>query len=183
MIDIILTKDSPVYKLFYYPFHCKVPKHATVSYESLERYGTYYAENQNTAPYELIDKMMTINEMVEYFRNGITMVLAKPKEAGNIYEIILEHLKMWRDYGLYFGMPYEPPMEDLYLLDEFAKTLFVLAINYGGKKEVEEDVFDLIEGALPLSDEDLIRIYEHENVMESIQSLKDKYGEYKRYGY
>ena len=183
MNDLILTKNSPVYKIFHYPFHCKVPRYSTFSYDDLKRYGSYSTTDEETAAYLPIEKLITINDMIEYRKEGIPIELSKPRESGAIYEIIVEHLKMWRDYGVNYGMPYEPPMDDLYLLDELAKSVFVLALTYGGKKEREEDLFDVIGGYVPLGEEDICYDIIHENVMAEIQELKELYGEYTRYGY
>ena len=181
--DLIIDEDSAVYKLFNYPFYCRVPYFSTISYEDLELYGTYLTKDENKAVYQPIDKIMTIVEMAEYFKNGIIVELAKPSESNIIYNIIMDHLKMWRDYGLKFGHPFDPPLEDLRLLSDLGEIIYPVANNYGKEPVHEKDLIDILTGLVPFDDNEFYNEYSHENIIGEIEFIKEKLGEYKRYGY
>ena len=183
MKELILTKESAVYKLFNYPFKCRVPRYSTYSYKDLEIYGVYSLDHNEDNAYERIDRIMTIVEISKYSDKGIAIELVNPTDSGIIYEIIMGHLKMWRDYGKYFGHPYEPPLEDLYILDDLAKKLYRVVNNYSDLPRREEDLFDIIEGILPMTEEEYMIEYHHDDVMGEIQGLTDKLGVYMGYGY
>lgn len=183
MKDLIIDEDSAVYKIFNYPFHCRVPLYSTYSYYELENYGTYSTKNEDLAPYQPVEKIMTINDMVECYRDGIIVELSKPNESDRIYKIIMEHLKMWRDYGLKYMHPFDPPMEDLHLLNDLALLIYPVANNYGKEPVYEKDLLDILTGIVPLDESEFYDENNHENIIGEIEFIKEKLGEYTRYGY
>lgn len=75
-------------------------------------------------------KYITINDMVEYHRNGISFIIITHKETGDIYNIIHEYLLAWKDLvvnGLNIG---NAPLEDLIALDSFATSIYPHACEY-----------------------------------------------------
>lgn len=181
MRDLIIDEKSAVYKIFHYPFHCRIPKYATYTYSQIEKYGTYSTKDEEQAVYQPVDKILTINEMTDFYRDGIVVELAKPMESDKIYNIIMDHLKMWRDYGLQFGHPYEPPMDDLYRLNELAMLIHPVATNYGESPIYEKDILDIITGLVPFNDTFDMDETGHENIMGEIQFITDKLGKYTRF--
>lgn len=183
MRTLVLDEESAVYKIFHYPFHCIIPFYATISYDALERYGNYEDQEYESSPYSPVDKILTINEMIELYKQGTQIQLSKPIESKKIYNVILEHLEMWRDYGIYFGAPYNPPLEDLCVMNELAKNVYRLAINHGDMKEEETDLFELMNGVVPLTEGEIINSNNFPNVFNEIEQLVDRLGGYEKYGY
>lgn len=75
-------------------------------------------------------KYITINDMVEYHRNGISFMITNHKETGDIYKIIHEYLLAWKERvenGLNIG---NAPLEDLIALDAFATSIYPHACEY-----------------------------------------------------
>ena len=85
--------------------------------------------------------MVTINDMVEYFKSGTKVTLHDNLDAERIYKIINNYLLAWReqlDHGLNIG---DAPYDDLVLLDEFAVMLHPVAIAYAGEIKTSSSLF------------------------------------------
>jgi hypothetical protein len=73
---------------------------------------------------QLVDVMITINHMVEYYRKGITVRVSKHEDTKIIYEIIRDYLIAWNHKllnGINIGVA---PLDDLTLLDQFAASIY-----------------------------------------------------------
>ncbi len=85
--------------------------------------------------------MITINDMVEYFKSGTRVTLHDNLDAERIYSIINKYLQAWRDqlnHGLNIG---DAPYDDLVLLDEFAIMLHPVAVSYAGDTKTSTSLF------------------------------------------
>ena len=85
--------------------------------------------------------MITINDMVEYFKSGTTVTMHDNLDAERIYRIINNYLLAWReqlDRGLNIG---DAPYDDLVLLDEFAVMLHPVAVTYTGDTKTSTSLF------------------------------------------
>ena len=70
---------------------------------------------------------LSINQMVEYFRQGIPVGVTKREDTARIYEYISNHIDAFRrEISLSFS-PEKLPVDDLILLDEFAATVYGFA--------------------------------------------------------
>lgn len=172
--DLILDEHSAVYKLFYFPFYCLLPRFATFSYDSLEKFGAYRSYNENQCAVQKEWKVMTIDSMIEYFKQGVVVELVNAKDCEKIYTIIIDHLRLWRDYGRYYGHPYNPPIDDLKYLDEFANLLHTKSYYFGDTIVNDVDYVELL-SVLPSSHGRTV--YDKENLFEQIVAIKDELGE------
>ncbi len=85
--------------------------------------------------------MITINDMVEYFKSGIRVTLNDNLDAERIYIIINNYLLAWREqleHGLNIG---DAPYDDLVLLDEFAVMLHPVAVAHSGDIKTSSSLF------------------------------------------
>ncbi len=174
MDSLILDEKSATYKLFYFPFYCLIPRFATFSYDALEQFGSYYSHDEKNAAINKESKILTIDSMIEYFKQGVVVELVNAKDAEKIYNIITEHLTMWRDYGLYRGHPYDPPIDDFKYLDDFLDLLHVKSYYYGDK--IIEDL-DYVESLSVLPPSAIRTVYDKENLFEQIVSIKEQLGD------
>jgi hypothetical protein len=79
---------------------------------------------------EQIRTYMTINQMAEYFRTGVTVSIIDPSDCKRIYDIITAYLLAWKerlDRGINIG---DAPTEDLILLDRLAAVVHPHAAAY-----------------------------------------------------
>lgn len=77
-----------------------------------------------------IHTYMTIDKMVEYFRNGITVSVHNHADTKRIYDIIATYINTWKhhlDRGINVG---GAPIDDLILLDRFAGIVFEHAAQH-----------------------------------------------------
>ena len=73
---------------------------------------------------QLVDVMITINDMVEYYRKGVTVRITVHEDTKTIYEIIKNYLISWNQKllnGINIGVA---PIDDLVLLDKFASAIY-----------------------------------------------------------
>lgn len=124
-LEMILTKNSAVYKIFYNSYECRVPLYSTISEKEIELLGTYGTDiNDIKTPNQCISLLLTINDMVEKMKEGIPIDILDQSYVKEIYNIILDHLDMWWQYGLTCKSRFNPPLEDLSYLDRLASSLF-----------------------------------------------------------
>ena len=67
---------------------------------------------------------ISIDKMVEYFKDGVTVGIVDPEDCKRIYEAISPHLSHWIAHfqrGVNFS---NAPVEDLILMDKFAATVY-----------------------------------------------------------
>lgn len=103
----------------------------------------------------LIDKYITIDTMVDYYKEGIPIYIKNHKETKDIYDIISAYLICWKqnlENGINIG---GAPIEDLVALDRFASSVYDHAvehisddfihsnmINYIGKRKIGRAAFE-----------------------------------------
>lgn len=71
-----------------------------------------------------VNTYVTINDMIEYFRDGISFRLTNPADSRVIYEAISEHTARWRDALQYAFNMGNSPVEDLILMERFISTIY-----------------------------------------------------------
>lgn len=77
---------------------------------------------------------MTINRMVEHFRDGADIYLRSSEQASKIYDAIERHLAAWRNLvneGL--GVS-DGPLDDLIVMDRFSLNVFRVAKYFKANK-------------------------------------------------
>lgn len=109
---------------------CRVPVMQTRSIEDIRFFGVpttgdaaYDAEMAN----EKIVRRLTINQMVEYYKTGVTVGVINKKDTKLIYEKISDHLGYWSRLVTDSLNAPRAPIEDLITLDEFAHKVYEYA--------------------------------------------------------
>ncbi len=78
----------------------------------------------NDAYNELTVTYMTIDKMVDYFKQGVTIRVVNYDDTKTIYEYITLHLSAWKQQ-LYHGVNIgNAPVEDLLAMDYFASAIY-----------------------------------------------------------
>jgi len=116
------------FKIFNYPFVCRIPMVNTMDEFTINEYGTFTSGNETTdmqIATELVENMITIADMAELHKNDVQFFIANPRvDAEKIYSIIVEHLKAWVTRSSVQINGPKPPIEDLILLDSLAAEIY-----------------------------------------------------------
>lgn len=83
---------------------------------------------------------LTINDMIEYYREGITFRLTDASDSKVIYEVISEHTARWRDALQHAFNMGKSPVEDLITMEQFIATIYERAkFEYIDKSDPREN--------------------------------------------
>lgn len=116
--------------IFEHHYKVKVPTLMSRSIQDLQVNGVILSGNRDFdkgIENELSLKWMTIDQMVEHFKQGCPVYITLYKDTKNIYEVIHLHLQTWAEYlnkGVNIG---DAPIDDLMQLDAFAESIFEYA--------------------------------------------------------
>jgi hypothetical protein len=111
-------------------FMCRVTNIQSMSVEYIEKFGmpaSGYEQYDKETANELVTRMLSINDMVEYFRNGVTVHVVNFKDTKEIYERISDHLNLWKQKLENSFHVKDAPIDDLLLLDKFANVVYKYA--------------------------------------------------------
>ena len=62
--------------------------------------------------------------MAEMFSQGINIILQRPEDSVQIYEVVTEHLKIWHNHVKNNINVGKVPIDDLRKMDDFANAVF-----------------------------------------------------------
>ncbi len=171
--------------LFNQLFHCRVQRIQTISIDEMKEYGTptsgdpdFDAQMRN----ERIDRMLTINAMMDYWDEGITIGVADPADTKKIYELISNHLIAWKHHLSVEVNVRGAPLDDLLKLDAFASTVhkhakFHFTQDYVDSllgRRIEEIKHSRDNVMKPYSENDITRISTDGKTHEEIQTEAEK---------
>lgn len=115
------------YYIFEKMFWCRVPFNQSRSVEHIRAFGTPASGDpgldRGTAN-ELVDRMLTIERMVQYWKGGTQVYVKNRDDCKQIYEYISSHLQGWKNHlenSLNVG---DAPVQDLIDLDQFANVVY-----------------------------------------------------------
>lgn len=123
-------------------YYMRVPWLATQSTEEIRRFGVPTTGNKLTDIQMYnnpVTVMITINDMVEYFRKGVSITFVDARQTREVYDIVNNYLMAWRDHLQSASANVEVPIDDLLLLDQFAEKLWPLAQTFGAVKPIFEN--------------------------------------------
>lgn len=121
-------------------FQCRVPYNARFSVEHLRNFG--YPTSMDRRQDQQIqnapeDCMLCINQMFEYWKDGIQVKLVKYSDSKKVYEHIEGYLAAWkRELEIILDVS-KAPLEDLMQLDEFARVVYDKAKYNFPKTEID----------------------------------------------
>lgn len=108
-------------------FFCRVSNILSMSPAYLGHYGMPTSGDpvidQQTAN-ELVDRYLSINQMVEYYQHGVPVYVRVEKDTVRIYEYISNHLTAWKQKLDRELNVRDAPLDDLLLLDQFASVVY-----------------------------------------------------------
>lgn len=121
-----VARDTTV-KLWEYLYRVRIPYIHARSIEDIKMYGTNITgvpEIDKDYASEIITCMITVNQMVEYYKEGVPIRIPSQSDIKEIYDSISDHLYAWKD-RLYAGINiFNAPIEDLILMDKFANAIY-----------------------------------------------------------
>lgn len=91
-----------------------------------------------------IDKYITIDKMVDYYKEGVSIHVKNHKETKDIYDIISSYLICWKqnlEDGINIG---GAPIEDLVALDRFASTVYDHAVEHITDEFIHSNLINFI---------------------------------------
>lgn len=130
------------YFIFEKLWWCRIPFNQSRSVEHIKHFGTPASgdpERDRGTANELVDRMITIARMVEYWKTGVHVFVKNRNECKDIYEAISAHLQAWKKHiegSLNVG---DAPLQDLVDLDQFANVVYAHA-KYQFTSTFVEDV-------------------------------------------
>lgn len=108
-------------------FMCRVPNIQTMSPEYIKHFGmptSGIEEYDRQTANELVHRMLTINQMVDFYAQGTSVEVCDSKDTKTIYEHISNHLSAWRkevENGFHIK---NAPLDELQMLDKFANKVY-----------------------------------------------------------
>lgn len=122
------------------------------------------AREDQAAAHEQIIRMLTIDEMVEFFRAGITVGVVRHEDTKAIYEHIVNHLNYWKhrlDTEFHIG---DPPLDDLVLMDTFASAVYKHARHHFTQGMIESYLARHMSTILEVDRESILKPYKVKTV-------------------
>lgn len=144
-------------------FRCRVPNIQTMSVEYIQQYGMPVSgdprHDKETAD-ELVMRMLSINQMVEMYKNGVTVSVCRAEDTKEIYDHIVKHLTAWKDRLEYSLNVRGAPLDDLVLLDTFASAVYKHARHHFDRSYVESYLSRLAGGSLRVTRDRIMKPFE-----------------------
>ncbi len=113
--------------LWDYYYRVKLPYLQTRTTDELKNLGVNVSgipAIDNDIPNQEFVTMISINKMVEFYKEGVQIKVMDRKDTKEIYDSISKHIQAWKEYlhtGINIGAA---PVEDLIALDQFANTVY-----------------------------------------------------------
>jgi hypothetical protein len=162
-------------------FQCRVPFMQTMSKEYIRQHGvpfTGHTESDRSMHSELVTRMLTINQMTEFFEQGVTVAVSKAADTAEIYQLISNHLQAWRRELERSLDIRNAPLEDLKLLDRFAAAVYAHAQAYFTDEVIESLLAKRIGSTMRVSRTSILGPRKSANVT-TIGKIEEEPEEYK----
>lgn len=126
----IRLEETPSYQLFHRLFLCRSNYIQSLSEFEVREIGIvssmdldYDKERVN----EMTTRYLPISRMVELFAKGVNIAIPDEKDTKLIYDIIIGHLEVWKDFASRSLNITDIPIEDFKLLSDFAGKVYKYA--------------------------------------------------------
>lgn len=126
MNPALSDKDTTV-AIWEYLYKVRVPYLQSRHIEDIQQHGvvlTGVREIDNDLRSQMQTMYMTINDMVEYFKKDVPVLICTYTDIQEIYQAISNHLQSWKtmlERGVNIG---GAPFEDLIAMDQFANKVY-----------------------------------------------------------
>ena len=121
-------------------FRVRIPYIHSIPVETMRATGVRlsgHADVDNDIKNQIVTVYLTIDQMVEHYRNGVTIFVPDENDIRKIYELIEAHIYAWKAQlrnGVNIG---DAPLEDLISMDQFANSVYKHAKYLLSKDEVD----------------------------------------------
>lgn len=153
--------------LWHQKFWCRVSNILSMTPEYLEHFGMPTSGDplidQQTAN-ELVDRYLSVNEMVELYKRGVPIYVRYEKDTVKIYEFISAHLTAWKQRIDQEWNVRDAPLDDLLVLDQFATIVYKHARHHFEQTWVDSFLARKLAGTLRLSRDRVLKPLEPEVV-------------------
>ena len=115
------------YGVFIRTFMIRIPYIHTRTKEDLREYGmpsSGFKEFDTGAEHELVDRYVSINDMLELYLNGVDIRVVPYEKTADIYEEISNYLNYWLLHIRTTFSTNHVPVKDLQDLDTFANVVY-----------------------------------------------------------
>lgn len=123
-----LEKRTTAYYLFNPRFKCRVAYNQSMSSDYMRFHGmpsTGVKQYDDMMANELTHRLLTINDMVEYYKLGTNIEVDDSADTKTIYGYISDHLNAWKgQLERTLGETDEELLKDLVVLDNFANLVY-----------------------------------------------------------
>lgn len=126
MNPALSDRDTTV-MIWEYLYRARVPYLQSRHIEDIQAHGvvlTGVKEIDNDLRNQMQTVYLTINDMVEYFKKHVPVLICDYKDIQEIYQAISNHLQCWKvmlERGVNIG---GAPFEDLIAMDQFANKVY-----------------------------------------------------------
>lgn len=127
-------EDHPGYRVFHDQFDVKIPKLFTRDENEDSFYTTRDKSYDMELEYELVKTVRTIYELAKLSERGSSIILTRPADSIQIYNLIMEYARIWaeaieskglvQDINIYMQTEeFSQQQADIELLQAFAQEL------------------------------------------------------------
>lgn len=131
---------SPRSIIFHKLYSVKVRNVESLSIDYIKTYGLPYTGNKKIdSDYanQIVEKYVTIVQLVEWHENGVAMAFPNIEEVIEMYEVIRQHLKDFKQFVNNSIHVNTVPIDDLQKLSNFASSIYRHIPN---KEKYKEEV-------------------------------------------
>lgn len=147
-------KRDTRYNIWYKRYMCRLNFLESRTMEQLQEYGmptVFDPECDQIINNQMVIRMLTINDMVEYYKRNVNIYVVKYNDTKLIYEDIMAHLRAWKQYMDTSLMSQgDAPIEDLIILDKFANIVYKHAGYLFTNDYLETDIVKQLRGLMPV---------------------------------
>lgn len=118
---------TAAYKIFHYPFVCRIPAIHLVSEEVVSQAGSLTTGDpvsDRALAMQMVDAQLTIAGMAMHLHEGASIVIPSGEDAAKIYRIIKQHLDDWFANSQQNMHATQTNAEDLEKLDQLAGEIY-----------------------------------------------------------
>jgi len=152
------NQDSS-YFIFKKLFMCRVKNIESMTIDYIRIFGSPASgdsRNDLETANELVIRMLSINQMAEYFKQGVTVHVVNYVDTKEIYDRISDHLNAWKTRLSTSFHVRDAPIEDLLLLDKFASVVYQHAVTILDPSYVDSILSRQISNVLNVTRENIL---------------------------
>ena len=144
------AERSAAYKLFHWPFQCKVQAvhlydESTVDVSGIPTSGDVAVDRAMAE--EPIQVTLSIARMIELYNQGAGIEFVRVEDTITIYKIIQQHLMDWKREAEISLHQSRIPIDDLQKIDAFGQAIYYIATGTNKAPEISTGLLGKVEAA------------------------------------